>query len=495
MTAKSQLRNSVLRSVAGLFLVGLVTFICFGLRVNLAATAFLYLFVIVLLSLAGDFRSTVVVSFAAALALDFFFTPPVLSFAISSYVDIVALASFLITGIVITRLTTGLHGEATRAESHARSMMRLYELAQTLLVQHPDKTIDELLAPFCRIFQIRALCLFVSETAALHQLGDSQHGLAESTRYGYIAAKDSDHHDLETSVRCLRTSDGVIGAIGFEGLSDVGQIAGPLASLAAIMLERKQVFERASHSAAAEKAEVFRGAILDALAHEFKTPLATITAAADGLAAAGTLCPEQCELAEIVETEASRLSSLTSRLLRTARLDKEEVTPRLEPIDLHSIVSNTIRQYSKHWTDHVFQVNSPGAMKVLADSELIRLALSQLLENACKYSRAGSGVGVTLSAGETFVTARVWNEGSVIEPKERSLIFDRFSRGAGASRCTAGSGLGLYVTRKIALAHGGDLELDPETSPGGGTTFCLSIPKAEENPDNADRRVQRSGCR
>lgn len=165
----------MLRSVAGLFLVGLVTLICFGLRANLATTAFLYLFVIVLLSLAGDFRSTVVVSFAAALALDFFFTPPVLSFAISSYVDIVALVSFLITGIVITRLTTGLHGEASRAESHARSMMRLYELAQTLLVQHPEKAIDELLAPLCRIFRIRALCLFVSETAALHQLGDSQH--------------------------------------------------------------------------------------------------------------------------------------------------------------------------------------------------------------------------------------------------------------------------------------------------------------------------------
>jgi two-component system, OmpR family, sensor histidine kinase KdpD len=485
----------VLRSVAGLFLVGLVTFICFGLRVNLATTAFLYLFVIVLLSLAGDFRATVVVSFAAALALDFFFTPPVLSFAISSYVDIVALASFLITGIVITRLTTGLHGEATRAESHARSMMRLYELAQTLLVQHPDKSIDELLAPFCRIFQIRALCLFVSETAALHQLGDSQHRLAESTRYGYIAAKDSDHHDLETSVRCLRTSHGVIGAIGFEGLSGIGEIAGPLASLAAIMLERKQVFERASHSAAAEKAELFRGAILDALAHEFKTPLATITAAADGLAAAGPLRSEQRELAEIVETEASRLSSLTSRLLRTARLDKEEVTPRLEPVDLHSIVSHAIRQHSKHWTDHIFHICNRGTSKVLADAELIRLALSQLLENACKYSSAGSKVIVTLSAGERFATAKVWNEGSVIAPQERSLIFERYSRGAAASRNTVGSGLGLFVARKIALAHGGSLELDPETSLGGGNTFCLSIPIAEENPHNADRRVQRSGCR
>jgi two-component system sensor histidine kinase KdpD len=94
-------------------------------------------------------------------------------------------------------------------------------------------------------------------------------------------------------------------------------------------LERARVFRDASHADAAAQAEVFRGAILDALAHEFKTPLATIVTAAGGLRETGGLRPEQLELAEMAEMEASRLGLLTSRLLRIARLDREEVKPQL----------------------------------------------------------------------------------------------------------------------------------------------------------------------
>lgn len=492
--SRSKLWRSGARSFGGVLLVGLVTFICYGLRVNLATVAFFYLLVIVLLSLAGDFRSTVFVSLVSSLALDYFFTPPVLSFAVSDPIDIVALASFLITGVVITRLTTGVREEAERTEAHARSMERLYELAQKLLALDPERTeIKDFLEPFRLVFQLQAVCLFVSETAELY-LTKSSHGiLAERTRYAYIGDEDGDYLDVGISVRRLCTSAGTIGAVGFEGLGNAERVTNPLATLVAVMLERKRAFERASQSAGAEKTELFRGAILDALAHEFKTPLATIMAAIEGLAGAGPLRSEQRELAEIVQIEASRLSSLTSRLLRTARLDKEAVTPRIEIVDLTAIIANAVSQYSKHWTDHAFTFRKDGANKVLADPELIRLALSQLLENACKYSIGGSNIVVTLGTREDFTTAQIWNRGSRIPPEERSRIFDRFYRGTDASRFSPGSGLGLYVARKIALAHGGNLELDTESPVGEGTSFCLSIPTAKENTNDDDGRMQRPG--
>jgi two-component system, OmpR family, sensor histidine kinase KdpD len=128
----------------------------------------------------------------------------------------------------------------------------------------------------------------------------------------------------------LHAGGNTIGAISFEGLRDSELTAGALSALAAAMLERMRTFRNASQATAAAQAESFRGAILDALAHEFKTPLATIITAAGGLRELGPLGVEQLELTNIVETEASRLSLLTSRLLRAAQVDREDIKPRPE---------------------------------------------------------------------------------------------------------------------------------------------------------------------
>ena len=114
--------------------------------------------------------------------------------------------------------------------------------------------------------------------------------------------------------------------MGFEGLSEPASEAGPLAALAATLLVRTRAFRSASHAIATAQTETYRSAILDALAHEFKNPLATILTAGGGLREAGPLGPEQQEMAEMVETEAARLGHRTSRLLRVARLDPNQST-------------------------------------------------------------------------------------------------------------------------------------------------------------------------
>jgi two-component system sensor histidine kinase KdpD len=244
------------------------------------------------------------------------------------------------------------------------------------------------------------------------------------------------------------------------------------------VLERARVFRDASRAGAATQAEVFRGAILDALAHEFKTPLATIVTAAGALRETGGLRPEQLELAEAAETEASRLGRLTSRLLRIARLDKEEIKPQLETIDLLGLVTDLLNQYSKRWSDREFSVNKTVLpAEVSADHELIQLALRQLLDNASKYSTPRSVIKVEVESQNGFVTVRVWNSGSLITRADRGRIFERFYRGTQARDLAPGSGLGLYVARKIALAHGGKLELETETPAEAGAAFRMTLPQ------------------
>jgi two-component system sensor histidine kinase KdpD len=477
--------------LAGIFLIALVTLIGYGLGLNLSTVSFFYLIIIVLQALAGDFGSSALVSLVALFALDYFFAPPTLSFAVRDGMNIVALAAFLITGLVITRLTSDLRSEAKTSELQRVEMKRLYDVAQILLRLDPQETLPaKLLVHFHSVFHLRAVCLFVASTADRYVVGESNLQLAERTRSAYIEGRDVDDSENAVALRCLRVSDRVIGAIAFEGLRDPRGTAGSLASLAGAALERARAFQQASQSAGAAQAEAFRGAILDALAHEFKTPLATVLAAMSGLTEAGALHPEQQAFVETAQAEVLRLNILTSRLLRMAKLDREEVSPQIEVTDVTYIIAQVVDQYAKHWADHEISFHRERPGNVAVDPELIRLVLSQLLENACKYSPPGSRISVSLSFRTNLITVRIWNSGSFIPPEDRSRIFERYYRGTNSQRLPAGSGLGLYVARKIALAHGGNLKLEEAASGTAGTAFCLDLPSAEGVSYDVDRAVQ-----
>jgi two-component system sensor histidine kinase KdpD len=482
--------RSGIRAIPGALLVGPVTFICYELGLNLTVTSFLYLIIVVLQSLLGDYVSSVVVSIIADLCLNFFFIPPIFSFRVSDSSDIWALISFLITGLVITRLTTQVRREADISELQRHEMKLLYELAQRLLALDPrEEMLMKSVALFRAVFGLRAACLYDGMNAELHSDGDSQIGLTEGTRAAYISRQDSDDAVSGVFIRPLRAAGATIGAVGFDGLRDSELTAGPLTALATAVLERARVFRDASHAAAAAQAEVFRGAILDALAHEFKTPLATIVTAAGSLRETGGLRPEQLELAEMAEMEASRLGRLTSRLLRIARLDREEVKPQLELTDIAELVTRLADEYAERWTDRKLSLTKDvKCAEVLADAELLRLAVGQLLDNACKYSYSGSAIKIGIELQHEFVAVRVWNRGRPIAANERARIFERFYRGTEGRQVAPGSGLGLYVARKIAQAHGGSLDLerdDPLASEG--PSFRLAIPLATSDSDHVGK--------
>jgi signal transduction histidine kinase len=222
------------------------------------------------------------------------------------------------------------------------------------------------------------------------------------------------------------------------------------------------------------------------LAHEFQTPLATILAAAGGLREAGPLSLVQLQMTDTVENEAAWLGSLTSRLLRTVRLDNEEIRPRIELIDITSLVSHIVDRHSNRSLErHVLFANRLEGVEVPADPELLRLTLNQLIENACKYSRPGSTVTVETKRQGSLVAVDVANDGSWIPLNERSRIFERFYRGAEARRSTSGSGLGLHVARKIAVAHGGLLDLVVGEEEDDRVTFSLKIPRMRDEPRHA----------
>ena len=301
--------------------------------------------------------------------------------------------------------------------------------------------------------------------------------MAERTRHAFLERLDYDDPRSKVFVRCLWVAGKITGAVGFEGLDDDESTIGSLATLTAGTLDRARSYKAANEATAATQAEILRSALLDAFAHEFKTPLATIITATEGLRQAGALGPEQSEMAEIVESEASRLSHLATRLLRMARLDREEVKPKLERKDLAAVVSRTVRQLRLQFAQRPVALDlGCEPVEVLADCELLSLALTQLLDNAMKYSSSNSVVCVRLESLEGFASIRVTSEGVPIPADERERVFERFYRGATVGHVATGSGLGLYFARKIVMAHGGSLELDHQPAGGEGTTFCMRLP-------------------
>jgi two-component system sensor histidine kinase KdpD len=433
----------------------------------------------------GDFWSAAIVSILSAGCLDFFFTSPVFTLYMSNPLNVLALVVFVFTALVITRLVSQERVQATSARLQKNRLDRLYKLSQRLLALDPDATMTKkFLEPFRELFGVTAICIFDAETAEVHLIGSSQDNLPAKTREAYISGHDLNDPGLRLSVRCLRFGGAkMTGAIGFEGIQDSEETTGSLTALTAALIEKTKSLHEATTAAAAAQTEVYRSAVLDALAHEFKTPLATILAAAGGIREAGYLRPEQEELAETVESEAVRLDSMASRLLRTAHLDRDEIRPRLDLIDLVSLTTQIADQYAQRSPDRqiIFE-NAETKMEVFADSQMLQLSLGQLIENACKYSAPGSTVTIAIEPQGNFVGIRVSNTGSSIPYSERAKIFERFYRGEDANRSTSGSGLGLYVARKIAVAHGGSLDLDihEQDKAARVVTFSLRIPAKKE---------------
>lgn len=474
---------------AGTITVGLIAAGCYPAHVNSGIPAFLFLLVVVTLSLSGSFAAAAVVSVVAVGCVDYFFIPPVLEWQITDPVDAVGLFTYWATSLVISRLASNAHVAAETAEKRRNEAALLYDAASQLLSHEPEMAGG---MPSLRIFRqvldLRAVCLFDSAAGTLLLEGQTLHDLEEETRKVYLTSRDHRDSTRDLDIRCLRVAGKLTGAIGFEGRLGDECVVGPLTLMAATALERARSFRDCANAAAVARTETLRSAILDAFAHEFKTPLAAMLAAAGGLRVGGRLRQADLELAELIESETSRLGRLTTRLLRMARLDRDEVKPNMELTDLRVLVTRVVKEYQSLVNDHSVTVtlsNEPA--EVMSDPELLNLALVQVLDNAVKYSPPATTVHIELCRNNGLVEVFVTNCGGSIRPEYQEKIFDRFYRVPGTEdHVSSGTGLGLYIARKIVRAHSGALTLDRDhLSDQNTTTFRMTLPSVHHEFEHA----------
>jgi two-component system sensor histidine kinase KdpD len=277
-------------------------------------------------------------------------------------------------------------------------------------------------------------------------------------------------------MRVLRVGLRPTGSLVISGHSLDAATINAAASLAAVAIERARSFSTETSAEAARQSEQLRAAVLDGLAHAFKSPLTTIRSASSGLLAMDSLSGAEKRLIVLIDQHAAQLSDLSTRLLRTARLDSGELRLRREQIDLTLLIECSVEASSHELGKHPIDVRTavPRGL-VWADKQLLQMALFQLLDNAAKYSTPGSSIVVDVREELSEMLISVRNEGSFIPPEERDKVFQRFYRSPGSEHRAAGTGIGLSVVRRITEAHQGRtwVTSDPEN----GTTFVLTLPR------------------
>jgi two-component system sensor histidine kinase KdpD len=452
------------------------TWVSFRLGLNLASVGFLYLVFVVLGAVYGGFWQATLISAVSVACLDYYFDEPIFSFSVGRISSWVQLGAFEFTALVITQLSNRAQLRTEEAVAERRETVRLYQTARRILLGDGSGHPGDLVASLIReVFELDGVVLFDGLAGSLHESGTHRTGIERRIRDAYFLDSDIFAPDERISFCILRLGTRPVGAMAICGCAMTQLTAAALASLAAISLERARTLEKQSHAEAARQAEQLRTAVLDALAHKFKTPLTVIRTATSGLPAAGDLSELQTELVSLIDQEARKLNDLASRLLGAPNLDSAEFAPQPEPLLLSRLMKAAIQELEQPADRERFHISAPAyEPPVWADRELILTALDQLVDNALKYSLADCPIEVGLTVETTAVILAVRSQGLVVAPADCERIFERFYRAPGAQHCAHGTGLGLSIVRTIAADHHGQVWAEGEA--GYGTKFSLSLP-------------------
>jgi two-component system sensor histidine kinase KdpD len=471
-----------LRLLATSAVIGGITVVAFESHAKAFVAGFLYLFPLMLIAFRWGIVEASVGSVAAVGCLDYFFTQPLLHFYMSDPQDWIALSCFEAVVLVTSRLAGQLRAYAFTADEHRKHIETLYRLSRDLLFLHPNRApATSLVRLIGEVFSMRGVSLLDIEGEGLETWGSPVFEKAELHAIS-DGAKYPDQPAAGRFGRVLLHGSRPIGSLGLWADPELRSIdaggADAIASLAAIALARWHSHRTAFEAEAMKRNEQLRSALLDGLAHAFKTPLATIQSASSGLMETGLANPAQGELAAIINQESIRLSDLAAEALRTARRDAETMEPHRENVRIDSLLNRFRDELDWAVAQHRLEIScgNPATM-VSADPQMLCVALSQLVENAAKYGSDSTPIAVlgTESAAEIVISVR--NSGSYIPPEERPKIFRRFYRSPSSAAHTPGTGIGLFIVKKIVEAHGGRVWV--ESDPEGSTEVFLGLPRTE----------------
>jgi two-component system sensor histidine kinase KdpD len=312
----------IARIAAAIGLVAAITFVFFRvIPVNASTAGFVFLIGVLVIGANWGLTESITGSLFAVLCFNYYFLPPILNFTIADPQNWVALFAFLVTSITASRLASQARHRAREAQERQEEMERLYAFSRSILLTDPARSISKQLAALvAQTFGARAVALFDRSAGEIYRGGPEDFaGLDEQLR---ITALTGTQLESATSIiTAIRLGAEPIGSLGMTGVKLADSALQGVANLVAIGLEKARAQEAATRAEAAREGDELKSVLLDAIAHEFKTPLTTIKASTTALLSGHLENPEnQRDYITLVDEETDRLNGLVSDAIQMARL-------------------------------------------------------------------------------------------------------------------------------------------------------------------------------
>jgi two-component system, OmpR family, sensor histidine kinase KdpD len=445
---------------------GLVTVLALVPDVSTATAALAYVLAVVAGAMIGGLLGGLGASALSFLALNFFFTEPFHTFRVDKAEDLVALGVFLLVSLAVGTLLSRTLAERSRAERREREAWLQHRVGSRLLAGEPA---EDALADFARSL---VDFLGVAGCEVRTELGHAGAGLPEG--------RDPKSKTEVFAMASRRRPVGQVAVILGQSRADLGEeerrVVQALANQLALAQEGIRLASEAQEARFEGEKDRLRAALFSSVTHDLRTPLASIRTSVTGLLDREALFrPEQQrELLETIRHEEERLSRLVGNLLYLSRIRAGAVEPEKTPTDLGDLVEAVVARLQPQLKNHPVRLmirdNLPP---VPMDVVQVDQALTNLLENAVKFSPPGSPITVQAARWEDEVQVRVSDQGPGVPPKDRDRMFEPFVRGDG-QQPDSGTGLGLSIVRAIVTAHGGTVRLGD--APGGGASVTLTLP-------------------
>ena len=438
-------------------------------HLNFASDMLLYLLAVVVVSLVGGFLPAMLAAVSGSLLLNYYFAPPLHTLSIRDTNDALAIGVFILVAALVSSvvdLAARRTRQAARASAEAET---LGTLAGSVL--RGETALPALLERVREAFGLTSVTLLERTEPVTAARGPAD-------EWSVVAAAGESRcerpQDADTEVPAGDTL--VLALRGRPLRAEDQRLVGAFAAQAAVVLERLRLSEAAAAAVPIAEGDRMRTALLAAVGHDLRTPLASAKAAVTSLRTTEIewSAEDHAELLLTADESLDRLTRLVDNLLDMSRLQAGALSVVSRPVAFDEVVPMALDDLGEAGTLVVVDVPDDLPL-VLADPGLLERVVANVVGNAVRYSPSGTPPRVAGSSIGDRVELRVVDRGPGIPPSELERVFAPFQR-LGDTDNTTGVGLGLALSRGLAEAMDG--RLTPEETPGGGLTMVLSLPAA-----------------
>jgi two-component system sensor histidine kinase KdpD len=435
------------------------------------------------------------VAVAHVLAFDFFFVPPRYSFAVADFQYVVTFGVMLAVALIIANLVASVRAQTRVAGSRERRTALLYAMSRELV---STRSLEDL---------ARVATKHVAETFASHAtvlVPDASGRLRHPTspplpgsllgadlsvaqwayEHGAPAGLGTDTLPaLVVQYLPLTASRQTLGILAVAPtqrrrllLPEHRHLIETFAAQIALALERARLQEEAERARVDAETEGIRNTLLASISHDLRTPLAVITSASSALSDPCSTFDNQARrsLSAQIEGKSKEMAEIISNVLDLMRLESGQVSLRRESVLIEDLVNSALQRLGPRLREHPLELEVAADLPaVQVDGALVLQVFTNLLENAVKYTPAGTHIRIAATRGDACVHVSIDDTGPGLPPGDLDRLFAKFHRGRDESNA-GGAGLGLSICRAIVTAHGGRIEATQR--PGGGARFGFTLP-------------------